>query len=130
MSARRTRFYRDKRNGRFLGVCAGLADYFGIDVTLVRIGVVLLTLAGGFPWTVFAYFVTAWIADDKPREFDDMDTDEKRFWQGVRARPRATVRDVRSRFRDLDRRLADIETHYTSSESRLAREIDALRDPN
>jgi phage shock protein C len=91
---------------------------------------VLLTVVGGFPWTVLAYFITAWIADNKPREFYDMDPEETRFWQNVRSRPRATVRDVRSRFRDIDRRLADIETHYTSSESRLAREIDALRDPS
>ena len=33
----RTRFYRDKRNGKIMGVCAGIADYTGFDVTLVRI---------------------------------------------------------------------------------------------
>ena len=29
------------------GVCAGLADYLGVDVTIVRIGFAVLTLAGG-----------------------------------------------------------------------------------
>lgn len=130
MSARHTKFYLDKRNGKFLGVCSGIADYTGIDATWVRVGTVLLTVIGGFPWTVIAYFITAWVADVKPREFYDMDPEEERFWQNVRARPRATVRDVRSRFRDIDRRLADIETHYTSSQSRLAREIESLRDPS
>jgi phage shock protein PspC (stress-responsive transcriptional regulator) len=34
--------------GRMLaGVCAGLADYLGIDVTLVRIAFVVLTFIGG-----------------------------------------------------------------------------------
>ena len=33
----RTRFYRDKRNGKVMGICAGIADYTGFDVTLVRI---------------------------------------------------------------------------------------------
>jgi len=127
MTARRTKFYLDKRNARFLGVCSGIADYTGIDAVWVRVGVVLLTILGGFPWTVVAYFVTAWIADNKPREFYDMDPDEEKFWQGVRAKPRTSVRDVRSRFRDIDRRLADIETLYTSSSSRLAREIDELK---
>lgn len=127
MTARRTKFYLDKRNARFLGVCSGIADYTGIDAVWVRVGAVLLTIVGGFPWTVLAYFITAWIADNKPREFYDMDADEEKFWQGVRAKPRATVRDVRSRFRDIDRRLADIETLYTSSSSRLAREIDELK---
>ncbi len=33
----RTRFYRDKRNGKLMGVCAGIADYTGFDVSLVRV---------------------------------------------------------------------------------------------
>jgi phage shock protein C len=127
MTARRTTFYLDKRNARVLGVCSGIADYTGISACWIRVATVLLTIIGGFPWTVIAYFVTAWIADNKPREFYDMDADEAKFWQGVRAKPRASVRDVRSSFRDIDRRLADIETLYTSRNSRLADEIDALR---
>lgn len=127
MTARRTKYYLDKRNARFLGVCSGIADYTGIDATWVRVGAVLLTIVGGFPWTVIAYFITAWVASNKPIEFYDMDPAEEKFWQSVRAKPRTTVRDVRSRFRDIDRRLADIETVYTSSSSRLAREIDELK---
>jgi len=37
------------RDGRLVaGVCAGLAAYFGIDPTLVRLGFVVLTVFGGF----------------------------------------------------------------------------------
>lgn len=127
MPARRTKFYLDKRNSKWLGVCSGLADYTGIDVTLVRVGTVLLTLLGGFPWTVVAYLVVNWLANDKPGEFYDSSREDTKFWQTVRARPGASVRDVRARFRDIDRRIADIETHVTSQNSALAREIDALR---
>ena len=35
--------------------------------------------------------------------------------------------ELRSKFRDLDRRLADIELHYTSRNTALASEIDSLR---
>ena len=127
MSARRTKFYLDRRNRKLMGVCAGIADYTGIDATWVRVGTVLLTLLGGFPWTVIAYFVTGWVAGDRPREFADSDPEQEKFWQGVRAKPGRSIREVRSRFRDLDRRLAEVETHVTSQNSRLAREIDALR---
>jgi phage shock protein C len=127
MSARHTRFYRDKQNGKWSGVCAGIADYTGLDVTLVRIGTVVLTLIGGFPWTLIAYWVAAWMAPVKPRELVDETPEQAKFWQGVRASPARTVRDVRSRFRDLDRRLADVEVYVTSSHSRLAREIESLR---
>ena len=127
MSARRTKFYLDKRNRKWSGVCSGLADYTGIDVTLVRVGVVLLTLIGGFPWTLIAYGMVAWLADDRPSEFNSMTSEDEKFWQTVRARPGRSVRDVRSKFRDIDRRIADIETHVTTQNSALAREIDALR---
>ncbi|MET0374899.1 MAG: envelope stress response membrane protein PspC [Rhizorhabdus sp.] len=127
MSARRTKFYLDKRNRKWLGVCSGIADYTGIDVTLVRVGTVVLTLIGGFPWTVVAYLMVNWLASDKPGEFYGTSREDEKFWQTVRARPGASVRDVRAKFRDIDRRIADIETHVTSHNSALAREIDALR---
>jgi phage shock protein C len=127
MTSPRTRFYLDKQNAKWSGVCAGIADYTGMDVTLVRIGLVLLTILGGFPWTLIAYWVAAWMAPRKPIELYEENLEEKKFWLGVRANPRRTARDVRSRFRDIDRRLADVETYVTSSNSRLAREIEQLR---
>lgn len=127
MTPRRIRFYRDKANGKFLGVCAGIADYTGIDVTFVRVGVVLLTVfaTGGFGF--IAYIAIGMLADDRPREFEHEDRADRKFWQRVRARPGNSIRDVRARFRDVDRRLAEVETHVTSHNRRLADEIEALR---
>ena len=39
-------FHLDKGRAKFMGVCSGLADYFNVDVTMVRIGVVVATLLG------------------------------------------------------------------------------------
>jgi phage shock protein C len=127
MSARHTKFYLDKQNKKWKGVCAGIADYTGFDVTLIRIGLVILTFVGGFPWTLIAYWVAAWIAPVKPHELIAETPEEAKFWQGVRTSPARTVRDVRSRFREIDRRLADVEAYVTSSNGRLAREIESLR---
>jgi phage shock protein C len=122
----RTRFYKDRRNGKFLGVCAGIADYAGIDVTLVRIMFVAsLLMSGGI--TLPLYFATAIIADDKPRELVEVDVDEKKFWQGVRASPSGSAREIRSRMREIDRRLADVEYYVTTENRSLAREIEELR---
>lgn len=126
MTSPRTKFYLDKINARWSGVCAGIADYTGFDVTLVRVVLVVLTVTTG-PWTIPAYFVTAWMAPRKPIELYENSIEEKKFWQGVRSNPRRTARDVRSRFRELDRRLADVETYVTSSNAQLAREIEQLR---
>jgi phage shock protein C len=122
-----TRFYLDLEDKQWRGVCAGIADYIGVDVTIVRATAVVMTLMGGFPWTIIAYFVVAHIAKPKPRELRGESPEKAQFWQGLRASPRRTLREVKSRFRDIDRRLAQMETYMTSSNTRLAREIDELR---
>jgi len=122
----RTRFYLDRRNGKIMGVCAGIADYTGFDVTLVRVFMVAALFMSSFA-ILPVYFITGWIADDKPRELRGDDREDQRFWQGVRQSPTRTARDIRSRMRDIDRRLADIESYVTTENRTLAREIEQLR---
>jgi phage shock protein C len=122
----RTKFYLDKRNGKFMGVCSGIADYTGLDTTLVRIMVVGAVLMSGGS-VLPLYFVAGFIADDKPRELAVENKEDKQFWQGVRQSPARTARDIRSRMRDIDRRLADIESYVTTENRSLAREIEQLR---
>ena len=122
----RTKFYLNRQDRKWKGVCAGIADYTGIEVLWVRIGMILLTLAGGFPWTLIAYLLIGWMASDSPADLYGSPEDAK-FWQNVRSNPKRTTAEVRSKFRELDRRLADIETHYTSRNTQLADEIERLR---
>jgi phage shock protein C len=122
----RTKFYLDKKNGKVMGVCAGIADYAGFDVTLVRILLILAVFMGGGT-LIPVYFIAGWIAQDKPRELEVSDPEEKKFWQNVRTSPSRTTRDIRGRFRDMDRRLAQIEQYVTTENRSLAREIEELR---
>jgi phage shock protein C len=46
-----------------MGVCAGLADWLGIDVLVVRLGLIVATLATG-PVAVLLYILTGWLASD------------------------------------------------------------------
>ena len=124
--ASRTRFYRDKRNGKIMGVCAGIADYTGFDVNLVRVCFLASIFMSGGSVLPF-YFIAGFVTPTKPREFELADTEERRFWQGVRASPARTAKDIRSRLRDIDKRLADIESYVTTENRSLAREIEQLR---
>ncbi|MEA2272409.1 MAG: hypothetical protein QOI98_1117 [Solirubrobacteraceae bacterium] len=45
--APRARLTRNQKDGKFLGVCAGFADYLGVDVLIVRLFMVALVLLGG-----------------------------------------------------------------------------------
>ncbi|WP_425230128.1 envelope stress response membrane protein PspC [Sphingomonas sp.] len=126
MASRRTKFYLDRQNAKYKGVCAGIADYTGIDVLWIRLGAAALTLLAQQWWIIAAYFVIAWIAEDKPQGLYH-DTGDAEFWQGVRSNPKRSAAEVRSKLRDIDRRMADVETLYTSRNTQLASEIDSLR---
>lgn len=53
------RLYRSRRNRMIAGVAGGLAEYFGVEPTLVRIIWVLLLLPGGLPGIV--PYVVCWL---------------------------------------------------------------------
>ena len=124
--ASRTRFYRDKRHGKLFGVCAGIADYTGFDVSLVRVCFLAAMFMSGGGVLPF-YFIAAMVTPTKPITLERVDREEQQFWQGVRASPTRAARDIRSRFKDIDRRLADIESYVTTENRSLAREIEQLR---
>ena len=124
--ASRTRFYRDKQHGKVLGICAGIADYTGFDVSLVRVcflAAVFMSGGGILPF----YFIAGMISPTKPRSLSMETREDNKFWQGVRASPARAARDIRSRLKDIDRRLADIESYVTTENRSLAREIEQLR---
>lgn len=126
MKSERTRFYRDKVNGKFMGVCSGIADYTGVDVLWIRLGFVALTFMGmGF--LPFAYLAVGIFGSKKPEHLYYSDHQEQKFWQGVRQSPGRTAREVRAEFRDIDRRLAEVEAYYVSNNPRLSAEIEQLR---
>jgi phage shock protein PspC (stress-responsive transcriptional regulator) len=58
----RAGFRLDKTNGKVFGVCAGMADYAGIDTMLVRIGFVVGALVS-FGTAALIYLAIALIAD-------------------------------------------------------------------
>jgi phage shock protein C len=112
------RFEVDRDEGKVLGVCAGLAKSTGLDVTVVRIGAVLLALLVSVPW-ILALYVVLGIVGSRSRGRGRV----------ARSSPvrGADREESRERMRSLDLRMQAIETYVTSSNSRLAREIEELR---
>lgn len=125
MNSPRTTLYRDKHNAKLMGVCSGIADYTGVNALWVRLGflVLLFTVA---PILLPAYFIAGMLLSKKPPHLY-VDREEQQYWQRVRQSPKRTAREIRARFRDVDRRLAEVEHHYVSSNPRLTAEIERLR---
>lgn len=126
MNTPRTTLYKDKQNAKLMGVCAGLADYTGVDALWWRLGMLFLVFAtSGVILPI--YLVAGLLLDSKPHHLYTTDEREQKYWQGVRANPNRTAREIRGKLRQIDRRLARVEEHYVSSNPRLDAEIERLR---
>ena len=58
------RLYKDHTDKKLCGVCSGIAKYFDIDPTVVRLALVLFCLLGGSG--ILAYIICAIVIPDEP----------------------------------------------------------------
>ncbi|MEL7707143.1 envelope stress response membrane protein PspC [Citromicrobium bathyomarinum] len=126
MNTSRTTLYKDEQNAKLMGVCAGLADYTGVDVLWWRLGMLFMIWPSG-GLILVAYLIMGLMLNKKPSHLYTADKQEQKYWQGVRANPKRTAREIRGKLREIDRRLANVEEHYVSSNPRLDAEIERLR---
>ena len=64
MSETKKRLYRSRDDRMISGICGGIAEYFDVDSTLVRLGLVIFTVP--FPVTIFAYLILILIIPTEP----------------------------------------------------------------
>jgi len=142
--------YRDPSRGKIGGVCAGIADYFGMETWLVRILVVSGVLLG-LQFFIVVYIAGWFILDKKPmakksvhanmhsnneqanhaasnKEDDVTERSIKvkaKVWQSGEP-PKQAFYDIRHKFSSLEQELRSIEKYVTSPEFTVAREINKL----
>ena len=73
------KLYKDKKNAMLSGVCAGMAKYFDMDATIIRLIWVFVTLIGGSG--LVAYVICAIVIPDEPDgvtevDYTEVDTEE------------------------------------------------------
>jgi phage shock protein C len=66
------KLYRDPKNGKIAGICAGIAEYFGAEVWLIRLLVVSAFIFSAGFFVVLAYIAAYFILEELP---------EQREWQ-------------------------------------------------
>jgi phage shock protein C len=120
-----SKLYRDPQRGMLFGVCAGIADYFGFDVTVTRLIVIVAALFS-FPMLFVAYILLAFLLPRKPSEMTDRGVDP--VHRQVRSDPHDILSNARYRFRELDSRLQRLEKYVTSNRFKLDREFRQLKD--
>ncbi len=120
------KLYRNSKERKVLGVCAGVADYLEIDVTIVRIVTVLCMLIPGSV-VVIPYFIAYFILDDKPATSYNPKNPEyskvKETLDETSNSSRATFKNCSRKFSAIHGRLTRMEAYVTSSKFKLNREF-------
>ena len=120
------KLYRDPRRGMIFGVCAGIADYFGFDVNVTRI-IVIVGAFFAFPFFCVGYILMGLLLPVRSYE-DPRRQPGDPLERQVRSSPHDTLASVRYRFRDLDARLQRLEKYVTSNRYKLDREFRKLEE--
>lgn len=132
---RTRRVYRDPKRGKLGGVCAGLARYFGVETWVVRCMALTGVIFMG-SIVVPAYLIAWAVLEKVPRVDDGLDRasrgDGDREYAspapelGPRFSPRRSLRDTQADLDQLELKLRRMETHVTSGQYELQRELNQI----
>ncbi len=122
------RLYRDRDNAMIAGVCAGIAEYFGLNRRGLRIVTAICTLLF-MPFVIVSYIILVFVLPVRPKE-EQIDEEKAIFWRGVSNAPSDVFSSVSHRFRELDLRVQKMEAFVTSREFNIDRELGRTRSGN
>lgn len=108
------RLRRNRREGRLLGVCAGLADYLEVDPIWVRISALILVLVSGGTAVLLYFLIAILVPPAMSAPALDFATEQ-------------AFATLEQRFADIDARLRRLEARHADPSVRLAEEIERLR---
>lgn len=111
------RLYRDPSHSWLGGVCAGIANYSGLPLLVVRVLAVLLLLSTG-PIAVLTYIIMVFAVPKEPRDLY-ASPDAREFFQDAHREPVATIGQIRQQMRRVEHRLQRMEAYVTSTQFEL-----------
>ncbi|AXY00824.1 envelope stress response membrane protein PspC [Vibrio alfacsensis] len=123
--------YRDPQNGKISGVCAGIANYFGAEVWLIRIVVISAALLGGTFLVLLAYVALAFMLEKQPMTYSENiksqqeHTLKSKPWQKGQS-PDQLLSVLEGDFNKLDAKVRGMEAYVTSDAYRVNREFNKL----
>ena len=143
------RLYRDTDRAMLGGVCAGLAEYFGLNLKVTRF-LAFVAFLVAMPFSIFAYLAAVCLIPAASRRggaetvtygccFGSRSRRRRRRDSRQRRRgeeedpvayevrpPKPSLTEVRERYRGLDKRLAELERKVTSPRFQLEQEFRKL----
>lgn len=74
MSTETRRLYRSRNQRMIGGLCGGLGEFLGMDPTVVRLIVVLITIF--WPFTILAYLILMLVVPETPASISPVESEE------------------------------------------------------
>jgi phage shock protein C len=129
---RSPRLCRDEENAKIVGVCAGIANYYGVEAWVVRcVAVTGLLFFGSIVFP--AYWIMYFVMDDPKKAEKRARREARRLGREEpmnttrnsesSGNPRSNLRNVQSDLQEVELRLRRMETHVTSGRYELQREL-------
>ncbi len=123
--------YRDPAEGKLAGVCAGFANYFGVEVWLIRIIVISAGLLGGSFLVLLAYVALAFMLEKQPVTYSENikaqqdHTLKSKPWQRGQS-PEQFLSVLERDFDRIDGKIRNMEAYVTSDTFKVDREFSKL----
>ncbi|MBU2897887.1 envelope stress response membrane protein PspC [Vibrio pectenicida] len=123
--------YRDTYNGKLSGVCAGLANYFGCEVWLIRILVISAALLGGSFLVLLAYIAMTLMLEKQPENYvmslkaEQEHKLKSKPWQQGQT-PDVLLNTLEKDFDILEGQVRELEAYVTSETFKVDREFSRL----
>ncbi|KJY83245.1 phage-shock protein [Vibrio galatheae] len=123
--------YRDTVNGKISGVCAGIANYFALEVWLVRILVISAALLGGSFLVLLAYIAMTLMIEKQPKNYvESIKTEQEhklknKPWQQGQT-PDVLLNTIEKDFHQLENQIRDMEAYVTSDSFKVNKEFKSL----
>ncbi|WCE28532.1 envelope stress response membrane protein PspC [Vibrio sp. SCSIO 43137] len=123
--------YRDTVNGKITGVCAGIANYFGAEIWLVRILVVSAALLGGSFLVILAYVAFTLMLEKQPQDYQQTvraqqdHTLKSKPWQSGQT-PAALLDNIELDLDSVDAKVRRVEAYVTSDTFKVNRAFNDL----
>ena len=122
--------HRDPHRGRVSGVCAGIAGYYGINLKLIRVLMIVAAFINPF-LAIGGYALATWLIRPMPEPRPDGGRSEANVGTSAEREkaaeeelpPELRFAALKDKFRDLEERTGGMETLVTSSEFRLRRDF-------
>jgi phage shock protein C len=103
------------RDGVFLGVCKGVAEYFDLSLFWVRMALVIVFIFSGFWPVIGVYLVAAFFM--KPQPVKPIESEqEQEFYDSYVRSPKTAAQRLKKKFADLERRIRTMEDKVTGRE--------------